>query len=216
MLNHIKKRLHNRQHAGHLLADKLNAYRNSSDAIVLAIPHGGIPVGHEMATSLAIPFEIIFSKRIKHPAHSEQSIGAVSMDEVVLHDSTQFIPQSYVLQQINQLQRNLHEQFHRYYGNKSKKSITGKTVILVDDVLRDIEELTACLHTIEKQEPAGVIVAAAVSSARVAHYLAEANYPFHYLFLEVGQQSKAYTYFPEVNEEETRSLFNSSLSFSTR
>jgi putative phosphoribosyl transferase len=211
MLNQIKQRLQNRQHAGRLLAEKLLSFKSSlSHPIVLAIPQGGIPVGHEVAAILGAPFEIVFSKRIKHPAHSDQSIGAVSMDEVMLHETTQFIPQSYVLNQIAMLQRTLQEQFRRYYGNKNRKSLSNRSVILVDDVLRDVDELTACLHLIERQSPEKIIVAAPIVSIKVLNYLSEEDIDCCHLFTEFSQQSKAYTYFPELSEDETRDIFNSS------
>lgn len=210
MLNQIKQRLQNRQHAGRLLSEKLAPLRHDGDdCIVLAIPQGGIPVAHAVAQSLGLPFEIVFSKRIKHPAHSEQSIGAVSIDEVVLHESTQFIPQSYVLHQITMLQRQLKEESRQYYGQKARRSAAGKTVVLIDDVLRDLDELGACLHTVARQSPEKIIIAAPVMSMKVINFLAEEHYEFHYLFMELNQQSKPYTYFSEISSEETADLFNS-------
>jgi putative phosphoribosyl transferase len=208
MLNQIRERLQSRQHSGRLLSEKLTPYRHD-DSIVLAIPRGGIPVGNQVAASLGIPFEIIFSKRIKHPAHSDQSIGAVSLDEVVLHE-TQFIPQNYVLHQVNLLQRTLQEQFHLYYGtNRIKKSIKNKTVILVDDVLRETDELMACLQTIGKEEPQKIVIASAVASIKAAHFVMEEGYDFHTLFTELNHHNKAFTYFPEIDDEETKGLFES-------
>jgi putative phosphoribosyl transferase len=203
MLNQIKQRLQSRRHAGRLLAEKMAVLKaDRIQSVVLAIPQGGVPVAHEISLALDIPLEIIFSKRIKHPAHSDQSIGAVSMDEVVLHETIQYIPQSYVLNQITLLQRNLQEQFNRYYGDRSQKSVKGKTVLLVDDVMRDEDDLIACLHTIERQKPDRLIVAAAVASIKIVNYLEDHQYEFHYLFTELNPQSKAYTYFPEIDEEE--------------
>lgn len=207
MINQIKQRLESRRHAGQLLAEKLAGRTAPNDSIVLGIPRGGIPVGKEISSALQIPFEIVFSKRIRHPARGEQSIGAVSLDEVILHESTQFIPQSYVLNQITSLQRALQQQFREYYGSRTRKNIKGKTVFLVDDVLRDPDELTACLATLEKQQPDRVIVAAPVISSRVMRYLEEEDIRFHYLFSESAPQSKAYTYFPEMDEAETGEIF---------
>jgi predicted phosphoribosyltransferase len=206
MIHQIRQHLESRRHAGQLLAEKL-AGREFANAIVYAVPRGGIPVGQEIAAALGIPLEIVFSKRIRHPAHGEQSIGAVSLDEVILHESTQFIPQSYVLSQITSLQRLLQQQFHQYYGERTRKNITGKTVILTDDVLRDLDELTACLATLERQRPHRVVVAAAVVSRRIMNYLREQDIAIYYLFSEVGHQSKPYTYFPAMNDAETREIF---------
>jgi putative phosphoribosyl transferase len=201
MLNQIKKRLHSRQHAGRLLSEKLLAYRHA-DALTLAIPRGGIPVGQQIAAILELPFEVIPSRRIKHPAHSDQSIGAVCLDEVVLHETAQFIPQHYVLHQINLLQKALLEDLNRYFPNKSQRQMENKTVILVDDVLRETDELEACLQNIFKHNPSKVVVAAAVASAKATHFLVHEGIEFHYLFTEFNQQNKAYTYFSEVTEEE--------------
>jgi predicted phosphoribosyltransferase len=207
MLNQIRQRLQSRQHAGSLLAEKFVTHRLAArDAIALAIPQGGIPIGHELALILGLPFEVVFSKRIRHPAHSDQSIGAVSLDEVSLQESTQFIPQSYVLNQISMLQRELQQQFQSYYGNRTRKSLREKTVLLVDDVLRDTDELSACLHVIERQEPSKIIVTAAIASLRVINFLEEEDIEFHYLFPEISQQSRPYTYFPPISEEEARNV----------
>ena len=208
MQNSIRQRLESRQHAGRLLAGKLIS-RDFKNALVLAIPRGGIPVGIEIARTLELPFEIVFSKRIRHPAHGDQSIGAVSLEEVTLHESTQFIPQSYVLNQITLLQRSLQDEFRRYYGDKARKSVKGKIVILTDDVLRDLDELTSCLVTLEKEQPKRIVVAAAVISLRVMQYLEEYNFQFHYLYSEMAQQSKPYTYFSELDEAETLQLLRS-------
>ena len=39
----------NRTEAGQIIAKKLRTYTNCSDAIVLALPRGGVPVGYEIA-----------------------------------------------------------------------------------------------------------------------------------------------------------------------
>ena len=44
-----------RADAGRRLATKLQKYAGRSDAIVLALPRGGVPVGYEAARSLGVP-----------------------------------------------------------------------------------------------------------------------------------------------------------------
>lgn len=205
MLNQIRKSLQSREQAGRMLAEKLYVYK-CSRSIVMAVPQGGVPVGFHLAKTLHLPFEIIFSKRIRHPAHSDISIGAVCMDEVVLQDSTQFIPQNYVSHQINLLKHQLQEDYHRYYGNEGTKNLSGKTVIIVDDVLRETDELEACIRTVLKQEPEQIIIAAAVVSGRAVYSLAESGHRVHYLFMDFLAHSKPDTYFPKLSEEETHAM----------
>lgn len=202
MQSQVKRVLQNRKHAGRLLAEKLNQYKNS-DTIVMAVPQGGIPVGREIADALHLPFEIIFSKRIKDPANSDISIGAVSLDEVVLPESTNYVPQSYIYHQIALIRKTLQSEFNEYYADKPRAELTNKTVIIVDDVLRETEELTACLKSIKKQNPKNIVVAAPVATSKAAHLLAEDEYKFVYLFMEFSAPNKAYTYFSEIHQEES-------------
>jgi predicted phosphoribosyltransferase len=174
----------------------------------MAIPHGGVPVGFEVAKALNLPFEIAFSKRIKHPANSDLSIGAVSVDDVVLDESTQFIPQNYVLHQVAVLQRQLKNQFEQFYEGNGQTSLSGKTVIVVDDVLRQTDELNACLQSIRKQGPAEIIIAVAVTTTKAAHLIHDNEHRLYYLFMELQPQSKACTYFPAIEEHETKRVLH--------
>jgi putative phosphoribosyl transferase len=201
MLTQIKRILQNRRHAGWLLAEKLYAYKNS-DAVVMAVPQGGVPVGRELAKALGLPFEIIFSRRIKDPANSDISVGAVSLDEVVLQDSNKYIPQSYIYHQIMVIRETLQSEFQSFYSSHNKTNLRGRTVIIVDDVLRETEELTACLNSVRKQNPANIVVAAPVATSRASHLLTEEQYCFVYLFMEFTARNKAYTYFPALTDEE--------------
>src|SRR5687767_3524018 len=47
-----------RTEAGRLLADKLRAYEKHPDAIVLALPRGGVPVAYEVAIGLGLPLDV--------------------------------------------------------------------------------------------------------------------------------------------------------------
>jgi len=52
-------RFRDRFTAGQLLAEKLNRYVYRRDAIVLALPPGGVPVGYEVAKALNAPLDIL-------------------------------------------------------------------------------------------------------------------------------------------------------------
>ena len=64
----------NRKEAGMMLAEKLKQYKGAN-AVVLAIPRGGIPIGYEIAMDLSLPLDIILSKKIGHPQNPEFAIG---------------------------------------------------------------------------------------------------------------------------------------------
>jgi predicted phosphoribosyltransferase len=66
------------------LVEKLIRYKGSKDAIILAIPRGGLQIGYVLARDLKIPLDIIIVKKIPYPGNPEYAIGAVGIDEVIL------------------------------------------------------------------------------------------------------------------------------------
>ena len=74
--------LSNRTEAGQLLAQKLQAYTNCSDGIVLALPRGGVPVGYEIAKALNLPFDICLVRKLGIPHHPELAMGAIAPNGV--------------------------------------------------------------------------------------------------------------------------------------
>ena len=53
----MRDRFRDRHEAGERLAEKLTAYANQPDVLVLALPRGGVPVGAQVARKLNVPFE---------------------------------------------------------------------------------------------------------------------------------------------------------------
>src|SRR3989344_637221 len=65
-----------RVEAGQKLGQKLRAYQGT-DAVVLALPRGGVVVGYEIARTLKLPLDITVVRKIGHPDNPEYAIGAV-------------------------------------------------------------------------------------------------------------------------------------------
>ena len=61
----------NRQQAGELLAAKLTAYADRPEAIVLALPRGGVPVGFALARILHVPLDIFLVRKLGVPGHED-------------------------------------------------------------------------------------------------------------------------------------------------
>src|SRR3989344_9528337 len=72
-----------RNDAGRQLAEKLAKYRGQ-DAVVLALPRGGVVTGREIAQALGLPLDIAVARKIGHPLSPEYAIGAVDDAGVVL------------------------------------------------------------------------------------------------------------------------------------
>ena len=66
-----------RDEAGLLLADRL-AEMVLSNALVVALPRGGVPVGAQIARRLDAPLDVAFVRKLGAPDEPELAIGAVA------------------------------------------------------------------------------------------------------------------------------------------
>jgi len=67
-----------RQEAGRKLAERLRAYANRNDVVVLGIPRGGVPVALEVARALRAPLDIFLSRKLGVPGQEELAFGAIA------------------------------------------------------------------------------------------------------------------------------------------
>jgi len=67
----------NRSEAGKSLAEALRR-KGVADAVVYALPRGGVPVAAEVARALKAPLDVIFVRKLGAPGQPELAIGAVA------------------------------------------------------------------------------------------------------------------------------------------
>ncbi|HLZ10663.1 MAG TPA: phosphoribosyltransferase, partial [Chloroflexota bacterium] len=60
------------------MADRLTAYRNRPDVLVLGLPRGGVPVAFEVAVALNAPLDVILVRKLGAPGNEELAIGAIA------------------------------------------------------------------------------------------------------------------------------------------
>src|SRR5947209_9228133 len=72
------ERFRNRNEAGRSLAEKLTAYANRPDVLVLALPRRGVPVAYEMARALGAPLDVFVVRKLGVPGYEELAMGAVA------------------------------------------------------------------------------------------------------------------------------------------
>ena len=71
-------RFKDRSEAGRLLAGALDHYRDRPDALVLALPRGGVPVGYEIAKTLHLPLDVFIVRKLGVPGEEELAMGAIA------------------------------------------------------------------------------------------------------------------------------------------
>ncbi len=191
----------NRKHAAFLLGERLLDYRDS-DSIVVAAPGGGVRLGACLSQYLSLSLDVIPCRRIKHPADSRKTIGAVSIDTVVLEEPVAAFPQDYAHHQIQLLQHVINMQARHYAAARPVLSYAGKTVIVVDDRLRASDVVLACVKALKKRKPSRIVVAVPHVTPNAAERLASSIDELIYLSIEPHADAPLYAEFPAVSEEE--------------
>ncbi len=188
----------------------LGKYRGE-DGVVLAVPRGGVPIGHLIAENLKFPLELIFTKKIGHPSNKEYAIGAISMESAVLNSNID-PNEPYILDEIIEIRKKLKEQYKKFMGSRKPINISGKTVIIVDDGIATGNTILATIKLIRKSHPKKIILCTAVAPAETAKKLEQEVDDFICLytpsnFVSVGQ---FYENFEQVSDEEVISIIEGS------
>jgi len=162
------QRFRNRNDAGRQLAEKLAAYADRPDVLVLALPRGGVPVGYEVSRALGAPLDVFLVRKLGVPGYEELAMGAVATggvrvlnDEIVrgLGISEQEID-AVVARELQELGRR--ERLYR--GSRPTPDVAGRTVILVDDGLATGATMRAAVAALRQQHPARIVVAVPTAS----------------------------------------------------
>src|SRR3989344_9594262 len=77
-----------RTQAGKQLAEQLESYRGK-DAVILALPRGGVVTGYEIARALSLPLDIIAVRKLGHPLSPEYALGAVDEGGTTILNETE-------------------------------------------------------------------------------------------------------------------------------
>jgi predicted phosphoribosyltransferase len=158
-----------RHDAGRQLAQRLKAYAACPEAIVLALPRGGVPVGYEVARSLGAPLEAFIVRKLGVPGHRELAMGALAAGGVrvlnanvvwALGPRAQRALERVTAKEIQELKR----REDRYRGERPFPKLQGRTVILVDDGLATGATMRAAAQAVRPQAPKALVVAVPVAA----------------------------------------------------
>jgi len=197
-----------RHEGGKLLAKELARYERAEDAIVIALPRGGVVVGYDICLALALPLDVLITRKLGTPWNPELAMGAIAETGYV-HMNSDVMREYHVTQA--QLDREMESQkseiqrrIQRYRGGQAMASLKGKTVILVDDGIATGATFYASIGAISKQETARLVAAVPVAPPRIVAELKGLVDEVVVLysterFFGIGQ---FYEQFPQVDDEE--------------
>ncbi|HZY79612.1 MAG TPA: phosphoribosyltransferase family protein [Cyclobacteriaceae bacterium] len=200
-------RAEDRDYAGKMLAQKFVRTR-FIDGVVVGVPHGGVCVASPIAERLNLPLEILSCRTVKDPSDAAKSIGSVSANDVYYHDCPVGLPQDYLYFQLVRLRNEIKYDNEFYYGRNNQLDFAGRTVILVDDILKSPDTLMAAIMTIRTQRPAKVLVAVPFVEAEAARIVQAACGELVFIKMKqrINSPSEFYNNFPDVDEWAVRDL----------
>lgn len=164
-----------REDAGRRLAERLARYRDE-DAVVLALPRGGVPVGYEIARALNAPLDVFVARKLGAPGQPELAIGAVAPggvrivnDRVVRElDVSEGWIEAVAEKELVEVGRRM----RRFRDERPEPEIGGRTVILVDDGIATGMTVRAAIRAIREKSPRRIVLAVPVCAAVTADDLA--------------------------------------------
>lgn len=179
MLEHSPRRqgYADRREAGVALAQRLRRL-DGRNAVVLALPRGGVPVGYEVASALGAPLDIFVVRKLGLPGQPELAMGAIASGGVrVLNDDIidAFGVSQVAIDAVTRAELAELERRERAYRNgRPQVPIEGRIAILVDDGLATGSTMRAAVTAVRRLHPARVVVAVPVGARQTCEELREA------------------------------------------
>ena len=152
-----------RKEAGIQLAEKLGAYKDREDVVVLALPRGGVVTGFEIARALKAPLDVIIVRKIGFPGQEELAIGAIAeTGAVVLNRDIIEMGRirSEVVQTATERQKQeISRRIALYRGGRGLTGVKSKIVLLVDDGVATGATLKAAIVALKLEKIARLVLA---------------------------------------------------------
>lgn len=204
----------NRQDAGKQLSAKLKKFKNKKDAVVVALPRGGVPIAKEVAENLDLPLDIIVTRKIGAPFNKEMAIGAITEEGTTIFnkEAKEMVDptEAYLKDEIEEQKNEAKRRLVKYRGQQTKLELKGKTAILVDDGIATGATMKAAIQSAKEKKADKIIVATPVIPPDTLQEIKKKVDDVIYLESpeSFGAVGKFYKDFKQVSDEEVTSILN--------
>ena len=201
-----------RKDAGEKLAKELAWYK-SHDAVVYALPRGGVILGSIISKKLHLPLDIIVTRKVGHPNNPEYALAAVceNSDIAVNKEEIKYIDKKWFKNEIKKKRVEAQERRKLYTGERKPISAKGKIAIIVDDGVAAGLTLKVAILEIRHQKPLKLINAVPVISKEVWADLVDEADRIVTLYVPsvfTGAVGSYYEDFSEISDDEVLSYLD--------
>jgi putative phosphoribosyl transferase len=158
----------NRDHAGRVVAEMLEGYRET-DTTILAVPSGGVPVAIAVADQLNLPLEVTVVSKITLPWNTEAGYGAVAFDGTVRLNE-ELLPHLRLTEQqmaegLEKTRQKVQRRVKKFRGDLLWPDLNRRTAVLVDDGLASGFTMLVAVEAVRRFKPREIIIAVPTGSA---------------------------------------------------
>lgn len=168
-------RFRDRRDAGRQLAALVQELE-LTDPVVLALPRGGVPVGHEVAAAIGAELEVLVARKVGAPGHEEFGIGAIAEGGGVVANADALralrIDDARFAALATREQTELDRRVARYRGARGLPRLAGRDVVVVDDGLATGVTAEAAVLAVRAAGPRRVVLAVPVAAPESVRRLA--------------------------------------------
>src|SRR5690606_9557481 len=159
-----------REAAARQLAAILRERIRANDAVVYAVPRGGVVLGAAIAGRLGVPLEVVVVRAIGHPYNPAYTIGAVTeKGEPVLNRlEAARIQLDWLSRRVNAARREARQMRELYTRGREPLAAHGRTAVLVDEGVVTGCTLEAAMRELCEQGARRLIVAVPQLAVEVA------------------------------------------------
>lgn len=203
-----------RKDAGKKLARKLDKYKDK-DALVLAIPRGGVEVGIEVAKHLNAKFSLLVTRKLPYPENPEAGFGAIAEDGsiFIFGEDEHRLSQETVDRIIEEQTEEAGRRVNVLREGRPLPQIRGRTVILVDDGIAMGSTMKASILLCRKQKAKKIVIAVPVSARSVSKDIEKMVDELYVLSkpLFFNAVAQVYWHWHDVKDEEVLNLLRDHL-----
>lgn len=202
-----------RVEAGKKLAEALSLYKGE-DAIIYALPRGGVVVGFEVAKALNLPLDLVITRKIGHPMNPEYALCATTETGEMLCDESAraSVDEAWLEKAALAEQKEAKRRREVYLGDRQSASPQGKIAIVVDDGIATGLTIRSAVNALRAQNPQKIVIAVPAAPSDISQELtsiAEEVVVLSGVKQYLGAVGAYYEEFPQIKDAEVTHLIQS-------